>query len=116
MHDILALEVALLRYAVILHEYLCIFAWQDCLNLCRCPDEKLAFLSLAVSILRGIETTFRRGHLAHNIIQRLLSDTAIEGIARHQVGVQVDATEQRVIIQHLLKMRDEPFSIDGVTV
>src|SRR5262249_54770859 len=80
------------------------------------PEEELAFFPLAICVLRGVEATLRRGHLAYDVIERLFCDMPVEGLARHQVGMQVEAAEQGVIIEHLLKVRHQPPGIYRVAV
>ncbi len=80
------------------------------------PGEELALLALAIGILGGVETALRRGHLSRDVIQCLFGDTPVERVAGYEVGVQVQATEQSIVVQHLLEMRHEPFRVNRIAV
>src|ERR1700730_8457152 len=72
--------------------------------------------SISAGVLSRIKTTGRIGHLTYDIIKRLFSYTPVELIAGYKIRVQIEATEERIIIQHLLKVRCQPMCIDGVAM
>jgi hypothetical protein len=53
---------------------------------------------------------------AQHVLQRLLGDAPVALLPRHHPRVQVDRREQRVVVEHLLEVRDEPLPVDGVAV
>src|SRR5690242_1177233 len=116
MQNILPLKITTLGNIIITHKELSIVRRQRLPHLGRGPEKELAFLTLAISILSGIEATLRREHLAHNIVKGLLSDLAIELFARDQVRMQIKPAQESVIIEHLLKMRNQPVCINRVTM
>src|SRR6185437_1164690 len=54
--------------------------------------------------------------LPQAVLDRLLGDLAIAVLARKQPGMQVGRHEQRVVVEHLLEVRDEPLLVDRVAV
>src|SRR5947209_7005444 len=116
MQDVLALKIAFLTHSVVQPKESGIFWKQGSLNFGWHPDKELAFFTLTIGILGGVETSLLRGHFAHNVIECLLGDATIEGVVRHQVSMQVDAAEQGIIVEHLLKVRHKPFSIYRVAM
>ncbi len=69
---------------------------------------------LAVGVQRGGEAALGRAQFA---------DHEVGGLQRHATGepgsggapqVGVDAAEQRVVVEHLLEVRDDPFAVHGV--
>ncbi len=113
--DVPALEITALGDAVRGHECLSFLA-QQVADFSRSPDEELALLALAVGVLGGVEATSRVGHLSRDVIEGLFGNGAIERLAGHLPGVQVDAGQLRVVVQHLLKMRRQPVVVNGVAV
>ena len=101
-------------------------------DLVRRPDEKPALLPLAVGVLGGIKAAGRTcgepfgfaqgrpgrtiGHLADDVIERLLRDGAFEWIAGHLPGVQVDAGQLGVVVEHFFKMGHEPMVVHRVAM
>ena len=116
MQDTPSLEVAVDRHSVeVVDESTSILA-QHLGDLLRPPYEELPFLPFAVRVLRGVEPTLRRGHLPNDVVQRLLDDPPVHGVPRDLVGVEVQPCQERVVIEHLLEVGDEPVGIGRVPV
>src|SRR4029079_5943390 len=88
MENVLPLKVARGRYVEVATEKRSILRPQQCLDLRRRPDEELPFFTLAVGVLRRIETTTRISHLAPNVVKRLRGDLTIELIAGDLISVE----------------------------
>ena len=53
------------------------------------PDEELALVALGVGVGRGVEAAGRIGHLAEQVVERLLRDAAVLGVAEGEPAVEV---------------------------
>ena len=113
---VLSFEISSPGYVIVEHKELSIFGEQRSFNLLRCPGKKFTFFSLAVCILGGIKATFRRDHFTNNIIKRFLDNTFIKRIASDEIGMQIEATEQSVVVEHFLEVWHEPLSIYRVAM
>src|SRR5438067_2144641 len=77
---------------------------------------------LAVRIQRRVEAAtptcggYPVGHLAEHILQHLAADASVVGVAGRLVRIEVDGSEKRIIVQHLLEVRHEPDIIDAVAM
>jgi hypothetical protein len=80
------------------------------------PDVELPLLSLAVGVEGGVEAARRIGHLAADPVERLLGHAPHLGVPRRLPQVHAEAREERVVVEHLLEVRDEPFRIHRVAV
>ena len=78
------------------------------------PDVELALHALGVGVERGIEPPVGRAHLTQRPVERLAANAAQPRLARHLPAVQVRAREQRVVVEHLLEVRDGPGRVDRV--
>jgi hypothetical protein len=78
------------------------------------PDEELALMALGVRVLRGVEATGRIGHLAQDVVERLLAHTAALGVAERLPGMQIERSELRVVVKHFLEVRHQPQAIDRI--
>ncbi len=83
-------------------------------DLVHAPDVVLSFLALGIGVERGVVAAFGRLHLAHRPCGGLLAYAGEERIARDRPGVGVDAQQPRVVVEHLLEVRDGPLRIDAV--
>ena len=72
--------------------------------------------AVRVRVLRGGEAAVGQAQLAQQVVRGLLDDLAIARVPGHDPGVQVRRDEQRVVVQHLLEVRDQPLAVDGVAV
>jgi hypothetical protein len=77
---------------------------QDLADLLRCPDKELALFALAVGVLGAVKPSGRIKHFSHNVVQNLVGDGSEKLVAAHLPGMQVDAGQLGVAIQHLLKV------------
>ena len=91
-------------------------ARQDPLELLRRPREGEPFDAFGVRVLSGGEPTLRQGELAQHVLEGPLGDLPVARLARHHPRVQVDRGEERVVVQHLLEVRDEPSLVHRVAV
>ena len=78
------------------------------------PAVELALLPFAVSILRRVEAAVRMRHVAQHVVEDIARHRRIAGLAAHQIGVEVQLRQLRVVIKHLLEMRHQPFGIHRV--
>ena len=52
--------------------------------------------------------------ITQHVLDGLLDDLLPTLLAEDEVGVQVDADEQCLVVQHLLEVGDQPLLVDGV--
>ena len=83
-------------------------------DLVRRPDKELAFFALAVGVLRGVKSTAWIGHFTDNVVENLFGDGPEERVTRDLPGMEVDAGELGVVVQHLLKVGCVWLPADGV--
>ncbi len=72
--------------------------------------------SVGVGVLRGGEAALGQQQLAQHVVERLLDDLAVALAAGHEPAVEVRGNEQRVVVEHLLEVRDEPVRVDRVAM
>ncbi len=80
------------------------------------PDEVAALLALGVGVLGAVEAAGLIEHLAGDVVEGLSRHAAVLARAGDLVGVQVDAGELGVVVEHLLEVRHEPALVGGVAV
>jgi len=80
------------------------------------PDEEASLLALRVSILCRIEAAARLTHLTGHVVERLFDDASIERLAGDLPGMQIHASQLRVVVEHFLEVRDKPDVIDRIAV
>ena len=78
------------------------------------PDVELALHALGVRVERRVEAALGAAHLAQGPIERLLGDGPEQRLAGHLPAVQVGAREQRVVVEHLLEVGDQPVRVHRV--
>ncbi len=83
-------------------------------QLVHAPDVELALDALGVGIQRRVEAALGARHLAQDPVERLLGRAAQERVARDLPAVQVRASQQRVVVEHLLEVRHGPAGVDRV--
>ena len=105
-----ALEVAARRHAVERHDLVgqVGVAVQGGDHLVGRPDVEQPLLALAVGVLGRREPAAGLAQVAQHVADRLVQDLEIPVEAGDLPGVQVDAGEQRLVVQHLLEVGDEP--------
>ena len=72
--------------------------------------------AVGVRVLRRREAALAQAQLAEHVVEGLLRDLPVALLAGDDPGVQIDRREQRVVVEHLLEVRDEPLLVDGVAV
>ena len=78
------------------------------------PDVEPALLALGVGVEGRVEAALGAAHLAQRPVEGLLADPPEEVVMRDQPAVQVDAGQQRVVVQHLLEVGHEPIGVHRV--
>ena len=117
MEDIFAFKVALWGDVIILTEDFDVFFADDVFNVVRLPDEELALYTFAIRVLRGVEAAIICVvHLTENVVERLDGDVAIERFLGGLMCLKIGDDELGIVVQHLLKVRDKPVCIGGVSV
>ena len=109
-------ESAFVREVVHLHESSRFFLAEDSGDFLLCPHVELAFFSLAVGVLRGIESTVRIGHVAEYVGQDFLGGLRESLVAVDLVTLQIGNHEERLIVEHLLEVGQKPAFVGGVAV
>ena len=89
---------------------------QDLADLGRRPDEGRSLLALGVGVLAGGEAAFGHPQLAQQVVERPRRGLEVAGLTRDLPGVHIHARELRVVVEHLLEVRDQPAGIRGVAV
>src|SRR5450432_1682907 len=69
---------------------------------------------LAIGILGGKETSFPGGHIACDVIENIANDSFILLVAGDLEGVQIRQRELRLVVEHFLKMRYVPETVDRI--
>ena len=78
------------------------------------PDVEAALLALGVGVERGVEAALGAVHLAERPVERVAGDLHPALVAGPLPAVQVGAGQQRVVVEHLLEVGDEPLGVDRV--
>ena len=80
------------------------------------PGEGEALDAVGVRVLRRGEPALGQPQLPQHVVQGLLGHAAVALVPGHDPGVQVGRGEERVVVEHLLEVRDEPVRVHGVAV
>src|SRR5438067_771257 len=80
------------------------------------PGIRQTFDAVRVRVLRRGKAALRQTELAQHVFEGLPRNVAVTLIAGYQPAVQICRNEQRVVVEHLLEVRDQPFAVDRVTV
>src|SRR5438270_13099899 len=116
MQDVSPVEIASLSYVEGLRQPLTLLITERRLQLRRCPDVKLALLAFAVGVEAGIKAARFRQHFPTNKIEGCFNHAPEIAVFGELPAVEVGPRQQRVVVQHLLEMRDEPVLIDAVAM
>ena len=116
VQDILAFKIAGSRDIEVFVEDLCLSPAQNVLHFLRRPDVELPLLSLAVGILRRVESSGGIPNFPLYVPQRLLHNLTIERSTRSLIGLHVKGNQQGVVIKHLLEMGNQPAFVDRVSM
>jgi hypothetical protein len=111
--DVRALEVARLGHPEVLDRLVGEVA-EHRAHLGGPPDVELALDALGVGVERGGERALVLAELAQREVERLAAHALEQRLAGDLPAVQVGAGEQRVVVEHLLEVRDEPGAVDRV--
>ena len=78
------------------------------------PDVELALLALAVGVQRGRDPAVSGPQFAQHPVAGLFGHPAGQRRAGPAPQVRVDASQQGVVVEHLLEVRDDPAGVDRV--
>ncbi len=87
---------------------------EDLADLRLLPDVETPLLSLRVRVERRVEAALRPAHLPQGPVEDPLADLAPALVAQGLEPVEVRPGEQRVVVEHLLEVRDQPGAVDRV--
>ncbi len=85
-------------------------------DLGRSPGERQPFDAFGVGILACGERTVGGAQLAEHVVERPGRDRAIPRVTGECPRVRVRARELRIVVEHLLEVRDEPLGVGRVAV
>src|SRR5215510_2436883 len=105
MKNVLVLEVPHIGDVVVAAEDFSSFIPQHLHDLIATPDKKLSFLPLGICVLSRIKSTARVQHLSLDISENLFYHLAKKWLPGCLIGLQVQTRQQRIIVEHLLKVR-----------
>ncbi len=86
------------------------------LDLFEGPQVELAFDPFGVGVFGGVEPAVGMVQVAEHVLDDLLDDASIAREPDHEPTVQVRAGEQRLVVEHLLEVGDQPVRVDGIAV
>src|SRR5207248_7928120 len=112
----LTLEVAALLDAVVVPNHGGVFGADYCVDLLTGPNVELALVAFTVGVFSTVEAAGGILHVPPYIVEDLLNDAAVELRSRDLEGVQINSGQQRVVVQHLLEMGDEPPVVGRIAV
>ncbi len=123
VQDALALEVPALAHIIERGKNHRIVVAQHLAQLGGRPDKEGALFAVRgirrgqrVGVLGREEAAGRVAHLADDIVERLFGDAAIEWVAAVLERLDIDARQQRVVVEHLLEVRHQPLLVDAIAV
>jgi hypothetical protein len=115
-HRAAMLEVAVRGHAMMEGERRGVGGPEDLGELRRRPRVEAALLALAVGVLRRAERALGRGQVALDVREDAAHGVGPARIPGGAERVEVGVREQRLIVEHLLEVRDAPFAIGGVAM
>ena len=80
----------------------------------RAPDIELPLDSFRVGVLRRVEATVGVVEVAEDVADGLLEDLAVARLLGDLPGVQINAAEHRLVVEHLLEVGDQPEGVNRV--
>ena len=89
---------------------------QESLQFLLGPAPVLAFLSLALGILRAEESALLVSKLLQHVVRDCHRGLPELHIIRDLPGLDVNIQQLSLIVEHLLKMRHQPYRIHGITM
>src|SRR5579862_1708194 len=78
------------------------------------PDIELALLAFRIGIERSAERSLPGRHLAREPSHRLARAGSKQLTARALMRERDELEQKRIVVEHLLEMRDEPVLIDRI--
>ncbi len=75
-----------------------------------------AFHGVGLGIKRGVEATVLVRHLPQREVENTFGDGTVVGLVGKRVKLRIGTPQQRLIVEHLLEMRDVPLCIGGVAM
>jgi hypothetical protein len=87
---------------------------QDISELGHRPDVEAPLGALGVGVERCVEAALRAAHLAQCPLERVRTDLAQGRLVEGLRAVEVRAGQQRVVVEHLLEVRDRPRLVHAV--
>ena len=78
------------------------------------PAIKFSFVSFAVGVFGGIKPAVRMRHVAQDVIKDVAHSVGVACVAADEKRVEIKLRELRVVVEHLLEMRHEPFGVHRV--
>ncbi len=88
-----------------------------------CPKIESSFRGLrpargdgAVGVQRRAETAAGKLQLAQREVEDASRNGGVETIVRNLIGLAIDNSELRLIVEHLLEMRNAPLRVDGIAM
>ena len=88
----------------------------DLIDLTWGPDERQSLLPIRVGVLPRGEPALGQGQLAVHVPQRRARHVGVLRVVRRHGRVRVRAGQQCVVVEHLLEVRHEPVTVDGVAM
>src|SRR6266404_583960 len=114
VENILSFKISIAGDVIAIGKILAVSRTKDRVDLGTRPDIEFTFLALRIGVERGTKSAFRCGHLADQPIESLLGTLQKQLLAAASVGEGEQFQNLGVVVEHFLKMRDQPFFIDGV--
>src|SRR5262249_15011332 len=111
---LLAFEVGCAVQSVIRLDGRVLFGREHLAYLGRRPDVELSFLVLGVSVERRVKAALRGLHLAHHPLHGLPYHALERRLPGDQPRIAVESEQRRVVVEHLLEVRDAQILVDAV--
>ena len=102
------IKVTSISHAVIFIKKLSVFRPQNFVYFSRLPHIKQALPSFTICILCAVKSSFRIRHITQHIIKNFAGDFGIIFLACHLVSLNINFAQKCLVIEHFLKVRNEP--------
>ncbi len=116
VQDRAALEVPALGDAVVAGDHGGVVGSEDGGELGGRPHVEAALDALGVGVLGRGEPARRLGQVREDVADRLLDHEPVALLAEEHVGVEVGPGQQRLVVEHLLEVGDQPHPVGRVAV
>ncbi|MFN8588468.1 MAG: hypothetical protein U0704_11795 [Candidatus Eisenbacteria bacterium] len=110
------LEVAARRHVPVRGDHGRVGRAEHVLELRGRPDVETAFLALAVGVLGAEARALGRRQVARHVRDDPARDFGPARVARREPAVGVRVEDQRLVVEHLLEVRHEPFAVGRVAM